>query len=301
MRTPWGDLKVADAHVHFFSHRFFSLLAQQKQIDLDSVYGILGWEPPAEDPVAFSQRWIDELDRHGVEHAMLIASLPGDLASVAAAVSAHAERFRGAALVNPLDPDTLANLSPLVDSATLSMLCLFPAMHGYPVQHEAVKNLIQALPGTRVFVHCGHLSVGVRGKLGLPSHFDHQFSSPLDLVPLALEFPDTNFLIPHFGAGRWQEALFAAKSCPNIYLDTSSSNHWMATQEPPVDLATVFRESLAVTGPRRLLFGSDSSFFPRGWNVSVANLQVEALRAIGIKAAVAKGIFVENFHYFCEN
>jgi hypothetical protein len=30
MKTHWGDIDVADAHVHFFSHTFFKALAAQK-------------------------------------------------------------------------------------------------------------------------------------------------------------------------------------------------------------------------------------------------------------------------------
>ena len=298
MRTPWGDLPVADAHLHFFSHRFFTLLAQQKQSDLDSVFGILGWEPPAEDPVTFAGTWIAELDRHGVHRAMLIASLPPDFPSVAAAVAAHPDRFWGAAMVNPLDPATVANIAPLVESGQIRMLCLFPAMHGYSVQHDAVKNLLQALPQARIFVHCGILSVGVRGKLGLPSRFDLKFSNPIDLHALALEFPKTRFVIPHFGAGYWRETLMVAQLCPNVYLDTSSSNSWMKLQAPAVRLATVLKETLAITGPQRLLFGSDSSFFPRGWNAAVAEGQIGALEELGADATLARRLFVENLHEF---
>ena len=298
MQTPWGDLPVADAHLHFFSHRFFTLLAQQKQSDLDTLFGILGWECPAQDPVAFAGTWIAELERHGVAKAMLIASLPQDFLSVAAAVGAHPDRFWGAAMVNPLDPTTLANIAPLVHSGQIHMLCLFPAMHGYSIQHEAVKNLLQAVPDARIFVHCGILSVGVRGKLGLPSRFDLKFSNPIDLHALALEFPQTRFVIPHFGAGYWRETLMVAQLCPNVYLDTSSSNSWMKLQAPAVCLATVLKETLAVTGPQRLLFGSDSSFFPRGWNASVATAQIGALEELGADASVARRLFVENLHDF---
>ena len=293
MKTPWGDLAVADAHVHFFSHRFFSLLAQQKQTDLDSVFGILGWDRPAEDPVAFAGTWVGELDRHGVEKAMLIASLPGDVASVVAAVEAYPDRFRGAAMVNPLDANTVAA------SRSIRMLCLFPAMHGYSVQHEAVKGLIQAFPQAIIFVHCGVLSVGVRGKLGLPSRFDMRFSNPIDLHAVALEFPRTKFVIPHFGAGYWRETLMVAQMCPNVYLDTSSSNSWMKLQGPAVDLRTVFAETLAVVGPNRLLFGTDSSFYPRGWNGAVAAAQFEAMH-LTTNRAVAKRILAENFNSLCE-
>jgi len=286
--------------VHFFSHRFFSLLAQQKQSDLDSVFGVLGWEPPAEDPVVFAGTWIQELDRHGVQQAMLIASLPQDVDSVTVAVQAFPTRFRGAAMVNPLDPGTIAQVAPLVAAGHLTMLCLFPAMHGYSVQHEAVKNLIQSAPGARIFVHCGILSVGVRGKLGLPSRFDLKYSNPIDLPAVALEFPQTRFLIPHFGAGFWRETLMAAQLCPNVYLDTSSSNSWTKLQAPAVDLKAVFKETLAITGPHRLLFGTDSSFFPRGWNAAVSQTQTTALQDLSADPILARRLFVENFNEFCE-
>ncbi len=300
MRTPWGDLPVADAHVHFFSHRFFSLLAQQKQTDLDSVFGILGWERPAEDPVAFAAQWIAELDRHGIQQAMLIASLPQDLASVTAAVAAFPTRFRGAAMVNPLDPATIPNVAPHVESGQLRTLCLFPAMHGYSIHDDPVKRLIQAAPRARIFVHCGILSVGVRGKLGLPSRFDLRYSNPIDLHAVALEFPQTRFLIPHFGAGYWRETLMVAQLCPNVYLDTSSSNSWIRLQAPAVSLKTVLAETLAITGPKRLLFGSDSSFFPRGWNATVAAAQTGVLQEIGADESFARRLFVDNFNDFCE-
>jgi predicted TIM-barrel fold metal-dependent hydrolase len=82
--------------------------------------------------------------------------------------------------------------------------------------------------------------------------------------------------------------------CPNVYLDTSSSNGWMRYQPEPLDLAQVFRRALDVAGPERLLFGSDSSFFPRGWHAAIFEAQAEALGRIGISAADARRIFGGN-------
>ena len=70
--------------------------------------------------------------------------------------------------------------------------------------------------------------------------------------------------------------------CPNVYLDTSSSNSWMRYEEAHMDLRTVFRRALDVAGPRRLLFGTDSSYFPRGWNGQIFDAQSKALYEIGI-------------------
>jgi predicted TIM-barrel fold metal-dependent hydrolase len=159
---------------------------------------------------------------------------------------------------------------------------------------EAIVQIAARHPGTAVFVHCGALSVGVRRKLGLPSRFDVRHGNPLDLQALAAAYPNVPFIIPHFGAGLFREALLVADLCPNIYLDTSSSNKWMA-YHPGLTLDVVFRQSLAVVSADRLLFGTDSSFFPRGWNKMVYEAQVSALDKAGVDEAARARIFGSNF------
>lgn len=102
-------------------------------------------------------------------------------------------------------------------------------------------------------------------------------------------------IIPHFGAGFFREALMAADQCATIHLDTSSSNGWMKYY-PGLTLEAVFRQALAVTGPDRLLFGTDSSFFPRGWQKPIHDAQVAALQAIGVDAMVGEKVFGSNFN-----
>jgi len=298
METPWGDLAVADAHVHFFSHRFFTILADQKKEPVSSLGPLLGWQIPPEDPAELAADWVRELDRHGVAKAALIASLPGDAASVIAAVQKFPNRFYGYMMVNPLAADTAGQVERALASGSIHGLCLFPAMHCYSIQDQrvgAVLDLAAAKPGTIVFVHCGVLSVGVRKKLGLPSLFNMSFSNPIDLHAVALRFPHVTFVIPHFGAGYFREALMVCDLCPNVHLDTSSSNSWTRYEETHVDLRAVFRRALEVAGPKRLLFGTDSSFFPRGWNSAVFEAQTKALYEIGVTGEIARQILHDNF------
>jgi predicted TIM-barrel fold metal-dependent hydrolase len=145
-----------------------------------------------------------------------------------------------------------------------------------------------------VFVHCGALSVGVRRALGLPSPFDLRLGDPLAVARLASAFPAVPFIVPHFGAGLLREALMAAEACPNIFLDTSSSNRWIRFT-PGLTLADVFRTALAVMGSGRLLFGTDSSYFPRGWQRSVYDEQRMALDRLGVAAADQDAIFGGTF------
>ncbi len=295
--SPWGTVAVADAHVHFFSHRFLASLAAQKPgLTIEAAGEQLGWHLPPEKPEKLAEVWIAELDRHNVQTAALIASMPGDESSVTAAVRAFPERFYAFAMVNPRNPWNPETLS------AIHAACLFPAMHGYSVHDEPAQAVFEwaAARHRAVFVHCGVLSVGVRAKLGLPSLFDMRFSNPIDLHAVALRYPTVPIIVPHFGAGYFREALMLADLCPNVFLDTSSSNRWVRYEEPHHSeprggLRHIFRRALDVIGPQRLLFGTDSSFFPRGWHQAIFEEQARALYEIGVSAADARAIFSENF------
>jgi len=296
MRTQWGEVPVSDAHVHFFSHAFFSSLAAQSGRPVEELARILGWRVrhSCED---LAEDWRSELDEYGLAKAALIASIPGDEDSVATAVSLYPDRFYGFFIANPTAPDGVERVQKALAGGRLQGVCLFPAMHRYPVQDPRVRPVFEtaaAHPGAVVFVHCGVLTVGVRRKLGLPSLFDMRYSNPIDLHAVALEFPTVNFVIPHFGAGYFREALMLCDLCPNVHLDTSSSNSWTRYQPESLDLKTVFRKALEVAGPQRLLFGSDSSFFPRGWHAQIYESQIQALYELEVGAEQARLILGGN-------
>jgi len=61
-----------------------------------------------------------------------------------------------------------------------------------------------------------------------------------------------------------------------------------------LELKRVFRRALDVIGAGRLLFGTDSSFFPRGWNYEVYESQTRALLDLGISGSDARMILEGN-------
>jgi predicted TIM-barrel fold metal-dependent hydrolase len=171
-------------------------------------------------------------------------------------------------------------------------------MHGFSVADDPnvrkIAEIVSKRKGTAIFVHCGALSVGIRGKLGLKSPFDLRLSNPLEVHRLASEFPEVNFIIPHFGAGLWRETLMAADLCQNIFLDTSSTNKWTKYEASATDMRTVFERTIEVTGTSRLLFGSDSSFFPRGWNSTILESQLEVMAGLRLSNDDIAGILGGN-------
>ena len=88
--------------------------------------------------------------------------------------------------------------------------------------------------------------------------------------------------------------LLVADECANVYTDTSSSNAWASRLPRPLSLAEVFERSLDVLGAERILYGSDSSFFPRGWQKDQVQTQVGVLEELGVTKDQAAGILGGN-------
>jgi predicted TIM-barrel fold metal-dependent hydrolase len=290
--------RICDAHCHFFSAGFLAALARDMPdppahpaVDLPER---LGWDAPGSDQ-ALADRWAAALDTHGVARAALIASVHGDESSVGVAVARHPDRFVGFFFVNPLAPDAEARTAAAFERG-LRAMCLFPAMHHYVLDDTRIAALVNvaATHQAAVFVHCGVLSIGARRRLGIPSRFDARNGDPLAVAALAARRPDVPFIIPHFGAGMLREALMALDLAPNVHLDTSSSNAWLK-YHPGLTLRKVFEQAIRVGGTSRLLFGTDSSFFPRGWQQAVLDEQRAALEQIGLSEADQQAIFAGNF------
>jgi predicted TIM-barrel fold metal-dependent hydrolase len=64
---------------------------------------------------------------------------------------------------------------------------------------------------------------------------------------------------------------------------------------PGLTLEAVVRSAVAVLGPTRVLFGTDSSFFPRGWQSGVHDQQRTAVGALGLGEDDRALIFGGNF------
>ena len=116
----------------------------------------------------------------------------------------------------------------------------------------------------------------------------------LAVAAVAVRHPDVSVIIPHFGAGLFREALMAADEAPNILLDTSSSNGWIKFH-PGLTLREAFARALDVVGPSRLLFGTDSSFYPRGWHREIYDTQRAIVTDLGVSAEDQALLFGGNF------
>ncbi len=292
MQTAYGALRIIDDHVHFFSHQFFQAFLRRRGRHLPEqepqrLLEQLAWEVPPLDPVELGRRWVAELDHHGIERAVLLGSIMDDEVSVARAVHAFPDRLIGCMRVDPTRPDAAERVRHAVETLGLKGLKGFPAMEGFHAYDERVYPVYAEAErlGLPVLFHFGLLQSAIGAALRLPSQADARYSNPMDLQRAARDFPGVPFIVPHFGAGYFGETLLLAAHCPNVFIDTSSANGWLRYMPYPMDLKLVFQRTLEAVGPERILFGTDSSHFPRGFRRELLKEQLGILHALGVAKA----------------
>ena len=283
-----GRSGIVDSHIHLFlatplsnpekwpsglsgeerrlmKERFERNMKQRGQPPMD-----LSMQTPAE----YAERWLEEFDRSGIE-AGIFLSLQDDPSPLREFVAAAPDRFIGYAFVDPLDAEAPGKLEHQVRECGFRGLKLIATNQAFRASDREVYPLWEkaAELGIPVLIHYG-VSIGYNADL--------RYANPLDLQPVLRDFPGLNFILAHFGTGFFREALMLCYQAENIYLDTSSSNIWIRYQGYPLTLKDVFRLALAAAGPRRVIFGTDSSYFPRGFRRDILDEQADILESLSL-------------------
>lgn len=294
---------LCDAHLHFFTREVLCFYARQSaeyralEDPATRVAQRLGISLPPGEPQDLARLWAEQLDRHRVSRAFLFGSVPGEQKAVSQAVAAFPRKFAGFQMLNPLDPEAGRTTADIAAKGLRGLL-LFPAMHRFFPDDPACLAIcrLAGQHGLMVFVHLGPLRIVIQEKLGGGGAIRESYGDPRRLGNALRAFPEVPFIVPHFGCGLLTEVLDSARETRNLYLDTSSSNSWMQQGPEPTDLETVFGKMLEekAFGPERLLFGSDSTVFPRGWRKDIYLAQRAALDRLRVSSRERRLIFSGN-------
>ncbi len=231
-------------------------------------------------------RWSAEIDNVQLEAVVFVTG--GGNKVLAEAIGDY-PRMLGFAHHDPFSPGAADELRRAVSEEGLrGYKVLAPALPG-AIDDEALMPVWQAAEdlGIPVLVHFGVLG----GGGGTAAHVN---ISPLKLHDVAKAFPYTPFVIPHFGCGYPGELLQLAWACRNVYVDSSGSNEWIRWMPYPLTLADLFRKFLETVGPERILFGSDSSHFPRGLVRVYYDEQTRIVSQLGLSNGDQHLIFAGN-------
>jgi len=257
--TQPGD--VIDAHVHLFT---VGLL--QEFLDKDPNpnprfreavkkrrFGRRGDELPDMTPEQAACWYVERLQKAGVAKALVVSVAPDSqwTRDFVAAAKGHA--------------------------AGLCGVKLLPVNRCYRLSDPACRPFFEKATelGANLIIHYG---------VSVDPGADLRYADPLDLSPVARDFPDLTFVIAHFGAGWFEEVLKLAYARGNVCVDTSGTNNWRDFMPYELTLDDIFRRSIGAIGPERILFGTDSGTTApyREW---IKYQQIRTLEEIGVSAA----------------
>jgi predicted TIM-barrel fold metal-dependent hydrolase len=282
------DLNVVDSHSHYLPYATLQALSIQQstmqqrirsRTDMKSVY----IPKPEED---FALRWIKELDKYGISRIGMMVG-PEAWKEFSEVMKRHPRRFYGYANIDPTKPNVEETARHAIKELGFHGFKLYPVINGFHAYDPEAYNIYQIANDFKVPVltHFG-VSIGASADL--------RFGNPLDLQPVARDFPDIRFGIAHCGAGMFRETLLLFYQNDNVYVDTSGSNVWMKYIPYPTNLKGVFKRILEAAGPERIVFGTDSSMFPRGFRIDILEKQLLVFQQLKISREDIEKIFVEN-------
>ena len=224
-----------------------------------------------------ADRWAAEIDKYDLERVVWVTGGGND--QLSEIVSWYPDKF-----IRVRPPQPIRRRCPPTSCARAvnekglkGYKLIAPALDrpiddpsGYPTW-EAAEEL-----GIPILVHFGILGGG-----GGVAH--HVNMSPLILHNVARDFATIPFVIPHLGCGYVRELLHLMWSCGNVYVDTSGSNQWMRWMPEELTTKILIRKYVETVGAERIVYGSDSSWFPRGFSVRYYDEdQIRDCRELGL-------------------
>ena len=193
---------ITDFHAHVFSRPFFDAIAAVSpqpgtpEEKLARVSAQVGFELPEPGAEAHLARWIASLDAGGVQRMAAFSSDPAETPTVLEMAARSGGRLVPIAVCNPAAPGAADRLRPLFEEKGLRGILLFPAVHHYHLDDEAVQPVLGLLEehGAVAYVHCGVLVVKLKDLLGLPRPYDLRYANPLEVIPAANRHPRRHLL-----------------------------------------------------------------------------------------------------------
>ena len=134
---------------------------------------------------------------------------------VAAYVSRHPERLIGFCSVDPQDPDAVEQLDDCVHRLKLQGLKMGPIYQNVAPTDSRFRRIMKRAEqlGIPVLIHQGTTFC---------ENVSLEIANPIQLQPLALEFPRLRMVVAHLGHPWINETLVLIRKHPNLYSDISA-------------------------------------------------------------------------------
>lgn len=307
----YNGLQVIDFHTHFptqkpmFADEMPDIRQQYRQRRGERRAGIArehamrynrqwrstwGFDPPEGNTYSDAEqadRWAAEARRYGLRAVGFVTG--GGNRNLAKIIQRHPDLFVGFAHHYPFAAGAAAELRRAVAEDGMRGYKLLAPMLDRPIEDEAAYPVWEA---------CAELDIPVLIHFGIQGSGGgiawHENINPLKLHSVAKDFPEITFVVPHFGCAWIRETLQLCWACANVSIDTSGSNQWVRWVDGDWTTKKLFRKYMETIGPERIIFGSDSSYFPRGFAEPYLRDQIRDLRELNCREDDIQLIFAGN-------
>ena len=234
-----------------------------------------------------ADRWAEEVKRYGLRAVGFVTG--GGNENLAMVIKRHPDIFVGFAHNYLFGENAAEELRRAVTEDGMKGYKLLAPMLDAPVEDES------AYP---VWEVCAELDIPVLIHFGIQGSGGgiawHENINPLKLHNIAKDFPEVTFVVPHFGCAWIRETLQLCWACGNVCVDTSGSNQWVKWVDGDWDTKRLFRKYMETIGPERIIFGTDSSYFPRGFAEPYIQQQIRDVRELNYREEDVQLIFGGN-------
>ncbi len=286
-------LPVIDAHAHYFNvntmqnwlkrGRTMETFANRTKTRTD----MTSIELPDENWDT-AQKWVNELDKYGIERMGVMVG-PEAYDEFKETRKRFPDRFIGYANIYPAEPDAAQKVEQAAKDGFKGIKLYPSSWKDLRVYDDPCYPVYDACKRTNMLIFL-HFGITIGGQADLRN------GNPIDIQVPSRDYPELAFVIAHFGAGWFREVLLMQYQADNVYMDSSGSNSWMKYLPYDLDLKTIFKKAVQAGGSKKILFGTDSTFFPRGWRYNVLEAQVQACRELKADGVIGDRDISNIFH-----
>lgn len=291
---PYGDFDLFYSFREDYKARFgeekWEYLMDRNRIAQEKWWDRWGFGRPGNTEYSvevLADKWFTELEIHNISKVVFVTG--GGNEALRDVTQTHPDRFIGFAHHHPFASDAVEQLEKAVVEWGLKGYKILGSAVKRPLDDRMLDPLWEKAEelGIPILIHFGVLGGG-----GGIAH--HHNINPLIIHDVAKGFPHLTFVVPHFGCGYVRETLHLAWACENVMIDTSGNNEWMRWMPEKWTLKDLFQRYYETIGPDRILFGSDSSWLPRGFVKRYLEEQLKVVGELGWPSAEIRKVFSEN-------
>lgn len=208
---------------------------------------------------------LTSMDNAGIDKALVFAGEIADCPNewMLEQIAPHTDRLYGVAAAHPLNPkfkkmsevqNDAVKLARWYAQGKIKAVKFYTGYdHYYPFDMKDNDDYLMELAdvGCPVIFHSGDCLASCK-------HAKLKYAHPLHIDEVAVDFPETKFIIAHMGFPWHRDAAEVCYKNPNVYADISGFVYGDFKHDEPWKFKKVISEFLDIAPVDKLLFGTDA-------------------------------------------